>query len=499
MEMGNQETVEESFMKKDANGKMVPDYDKTIKSFTEGDIVSGKVVRVDRDEVLVDIGYKSEGVIPARELSVRYGVLPDQVVKVGDTVDALVLQKEDKEGRLILSKKRAEYERVWQRLEAIKEIDGTVKGEVIEVVKGGLIVDIGIRGFVPASLVDVQRVKSLEQYIGEEFECRIVELNKSRNNVVLSRRAFLEGQKKEEQKQLLDKLEKGKVVKGVVSSIVNFGAFVDLGGVDGLIHISELSWSHVDHPSEILSVGDEIDVEILDVDRERNRVSLGLKQTRPDPWREAVKKFKSGEIIEGTITKLVPFGAFVEVAQGVEGLIHISELSDKKIEFPEEIVKISEKTKVKVVDVDLDRRRLSLSLKQAAPPEEKPVEEKAVEEKAVEKKPAKEKPAKEKPVKEKGAKEKPAEEKPVEEKPAEEEPAEEKPEEEKEHITETTLRDIEKVEREVEPVRAEEIAKEEKKAPEPEEEIVGEPGSLESVVEEMKRQSKVKKEEEKNE
>lgn len=473
MEMGNQETVEESFMKKDENGKMVPDYDKTIKSFTEGDIVSGKVVRVDRDEVLVDIGYKSEGVIPARELSVRYGVLPDQVVKVGDTVDALVLQKEDKEGRLILSKKRAEYERVWQRLEAIKEIDGTVKGEVIEVVKGGLIVDIGIRGFVPASLVDVQRVKSLEQYIGEEFECRIVELNKSRNNVVLSRRAFLEGQKKEEQKKLLDKLEKGKVVKGVVSSIVNFGAFVDLGGVDGLIHISELSWSHVDHPSEILSVGDEIDVEILDVDRERSRVSLGLKQTQPDPWREAVKRFKSGEIIEGAITKLVPFGAFVEVAQGVEGLIHISELSDKKIEFPEEIVKIGEKIKVKVVDVDLDRRRLSLSLKQAAPPEE------------------------EKPVEEKPAEEKPAKEKPVEEKPVEEKPAEEKPEEEKEHITETTLRDVEKVEREVEPVRAEEIVKEEKKAPELEEEIVGEPGSLESVVEEMKRQSK--KKEEKNE
>lgn len=432
MEMSNQETVEESFMKKDENGKMVPDYDKTIKSFTEGDIVSGKVVRVDRDEVLVDIGYKSEGVIPARELSVRYGVSPEEVVKVGDMVDALVLQKEDKEGRLILSKKRAEYERVWQRLEAIKEIDGTVKGEVIEVVKGGLIVDIGIRGFVPASLVDVQRVKSLEQYIGEEFECRIVELNKSRNNVVLSRRAFLEGRKKEEQKKLLDKLEKGKVVKGVVSSIVNFGAFVDLGGVDGLIHISELSWSHVDHPSEILSVGDEIDVEILDVNRERNRISLGLKQTRPDPWREAAKKFKSGEIIEGTITKLVPFGAFIEVAPGVEGLIHISELSNKKIEFPEEIVKIGQKIKVKVVDVDLDRRRLSLSLKQALLPEE-------------------------------------------------EEPVEEKPEE-KEHITETTLRDVEKVEREVEPVQAEEI--------------VGEPGSLESVVEEMKRQSKVRKKEE---
>lgn len=433
----NQEVKEESYMKRNKKGEMVPDYESTIKSFKEGDVVSGKVVRVDRDEVLVDIGYKSEGVIPARELSVRYGVSPEEIVRVGDTIDALVLQKEDKEGRLILSKKRAEYERVWQRLEAIKEIDGTIKGEVIEAVKGGLIVDIGIRGFVPASLVDVQRVKNLKEYIGEEFECKIVELNKSRNNVVLSRRAFLESQKKEEKKKLLAELEKGQVVTGVVSSIVNFGAFVDIGGLDGLIHISELSWSHVDHPSEILSVGDEVKVEILDVDREKSRVSLGLKQTQPDPWRDVVKRFKTGEIIEGTVTKLVPFGAFVEVAEGVEGLIHISELCVKRIEFPEEIVKLGETIKVKVVDVDLDRRRLSLSLKQAAPPAEEAEE-------------------------------------------VEETETEGKPAAEEEHATEITLREVEKVERDVEPVQAENIVQEEREE---------EPGSLESVVEQMKKEA----------
>lgn len=483
----NQEVKEDSYMKMNEKGEMVPDYESTIKSFSEGDVVSGKVVRVDRDEVLVDIGYKSEGVIPARELSVRYGVSPEDIVKVGDTIDALVLQKEDKEGRLILSKKRAEHERVWQRLEAIKEIDGTIKGEVIEAVKGGLIVDIGVRGFVPASLADVQRAKNLKQHVGEEFECKIVELNRSRNNVVLSRRAFLESQRKEEKQQLLAKLEKGQVVTGVVSSIVNFGAFVDIGGLDGLIHISELSWGHVDHPSEILSVGDEIKVEILDVDREKGRVSLGLKQTQPDPWREVVKRFKTGEIIEGTITKLVPFGAFVEVADGVEGLIHISELCEQRIEFPEEVVKLGEKTKVKVVDVDLERRRLSLSLKQAAP-RQGGVTEEAKEEEAEQ-----------------------AEESREAERVAEvstaEEQAEEKLSVEEEHPTEITLREVEKVERDVEPVQAEHIVREKQEeetrekaeatepAPPAEPAAAGEPGSLESVLEQMKKEAARKEEE----
>ncbi len=433
------EVLEEGFLRNAETGKIEPDYDGTIRNFSDGDIVTGTVVRVDRDEVLVDIGYKSEGVIPARELSIRYGVSPEEVVKLGDTIDALVLQKEDKDGRLILSKKRAEYERVWQRLDAIKEIDGTVKGQVIEVVKGGLIVDIGLRGFVPASLVDTQRVKDLKTYIGQEFECKIVELNRSRNNVVLSRRAFLDTLRKEEKKQLLEQLEKGQTIKGTVSSIVSFGAFVDIGGLDGLVHISELSWGHVEHPSEVLAVGDEVSVQILDIEQERNRISLGLKQCQPDPWKETVKRFKPGEIVEGTVTKLVPFGAFVSVADGVEGLIHISELAENRVEFPGDVVEIGQTVTVKVVDVELDRHRLSLSLKQAVAPEEKAevAEAEAVEEPE----PAKPEEAKEAEV---------APEEPV----VEEEPPGEEPEA---SATEKALRDIESVDREVEAIDAAEL------------------------------------------
>ncbi len=342
----------------------IPDYDGTIKVFSEGDIVGGKVVKVDKDEVLIDIGYKSEGVIPARELSIRYDVKPEDVVKVGDDIEALVMQKEDKDGRLILSKKRAQYERAWCALEECMMNNDTVNGEVIEVVKGGLILDIGLRGFLPASLIDVQRVRELQPYMGKELECKIIEMDRNRNNVVLSRRAFLEDSVSERRKLLLEKLKKGDRVKGKVSSIVSFGAFVNLGGIDGLVHISELSWCHVEKPSEIVSVGDEVEVEILDIDRDRERISLSLKATQEDPWEQLSKSVKPGEIIEGTITKLVPFGAFVQVAPGIEGLIHISELSNRHVEMPEEVVKIGEKIRVKVIDIDVDRRRISLSLRQ---------------------------------------------------------------------------------------------------------------------------------------
>src|SRR5487761_1768440 len=235
--------------------------DLTIKYFNDGDIVEGTVVKVDRDEVLLDIGYKTEGVIPSRELSIKHDVDPHEVVKTGEHIEALVLQKEDKEGRLILSKKRAQYERAWGTIEKIKEEDGVVTGTVIEVVKGGLILDIGPRGFLPASLVEMRRVRDLQPYVGREIEAKIIELDKNRNNVVLSRRAWLEQTQSEVRHTFLNTLR-----KGVVSSIVNFGAFVDLGGVDGLVHVSELSWKHVDHPSSVVSVGDEIDVEVLDVD-----------------------------------------------------------------------------------------------------------------------------------------------------------------------------------------------------------------------------------------
>ena len=263
--------------------------DETIKYFNDGDIVEGTIVKVDRDEVLLDIGYKTEGVIPSRELSIKHDVDPNEVVEVGDKVEALVLQKEDKEGRLILSKKRAQYERAWGTIEQVKEEDGVVEGTVIEVVKGGLIIDIGLRGFLPASLVEMRRVRDLQPYVGQVLEAKIIELDKNRNNVVLSRRAWLEQTQSEVRHGFLTQLQKGQIRKGVVSSIVNFGAFVDLGGVDGLVHVSELSWKHIDHPSEVVTVGDEVTVEVLDVDMDRERVSLSLKATQAPPRRFLTK------------------------------------------------------------------------------------------------------------------------------------------------------------------------------------------------------------------
>src|SRR6266487_1401097 len=289
--------------------------DQTIKYFNDGDIVEGTIVKVDLDEVLLDIGYKTEGVIPSRELSIKHGV---------------------------------------------------VTGTVIEVVKGGLILDIGLRGFLPASLVEMRRVRDLQPYVGQEIEAKIIELDKNRNNVVLSRRAWLEQTQSEVRMNFLTQLQKGQIRKGVVSSIVNFGAFVDLGGVDGLVHVSELSWKHVDHPSEVAAVGQEVEVEVLDVDLERERVSLSLKATQEDPWREFERKHATGEVITGTVTKIVPFGAFVRVGEGIEGLVHISELSDQHVESPEQVVSVGQQVRVKVVDVDVSRRRISLSTRRVA-------------------------------------------------------------------------------------------------------------------------------------
>ena len=321
--------------------------------------------------MLLDIGYKSEGVIPAKELSIRQDLDPSEVVKVGDHVEALVLQTEDKEGRLILSKKRAQYERAWHRIEQIMNRGEIIKGPVIEVVKGGLILDIGLRGFLPASLVELRRVRDLHPYVGTELEAKIIELDRNRNNVVLSRRAFLEESQSEGRKKFLESLQKGERRRGSVSSIVNFGAFVDIGGgVDGLVHVSELSWKHVDHPSEVVAVGQEVDIQVLDVDLERERVSLSLKATQEDPWREFERKYRTGEVITGQVTKLVPFGAFVRVGEGIEGLVHISELSDQHVDTPEQVLNVGDIVRVKVVDVDVSRRRISLSVKRVSESEQ---------------------------------------------------------------------------------------------------------------------------------
>ncbi len=338
----------------------------TIVEFEDGDVVEGTVVKIDRDEVLLDIGFKSEGVIPVRELSIRNDVHPDEIVSLGEHVEALVLQKEDKEGRLILSKKRAQYERAWSTIEKLKDADETVTGPVIEVVKGGLILDIGLRGFLPASLVELRRVRELQPYIGRTLEAKIIELDRNRNNVVLSRRAWLEEAQKEQRSEFLTNLKPGVRRKGVVSSVVNFGAFVDLGGMDGLIHVSELSWKHIDHPSSVVQVGDEIEVEVLDVDLDKERISLSLKATQTDPWQDFANTHEVGQLVYGRITKLVPFGAFVQVGDGIEGLVHISEMATHHVDLPEQVVNPGEELWVKIIDIDLQRRRISLSIKQAA-------------------------------------------------------------------------------------------------------------------------------------
>ncbi|WP_307835646.1 S1 RNA-binding domain-containing protein [Paractinoplanes ferrugineus] len=256
-------------------------------------------------------------------------------------------------------------EQAWAAIEKLKDEDGVVKGPVTEAVKGGLILDIGVRGFLPASLVEMRRVRDLRPYVGRELEAKIIELDKNRNNVVLSRRAWLEQHRTEARTGLFDRLAKGQVRKGVVSSIVAFGAFVDLGGVDGLVHVSELSWRHVDHPSEVVRVGQEVEVEVLEVSQERKRVSLSLKATQEDPWRQFARIHTIGQIVPGQVTKLVPFGAFVQVEHGIEGLVHISELAGGHIESPEQIVQTGDTVLVKIIDIDLDRRRISLSLRQS--------------------------------------------------------------------------------------------------------------------------------------
>ena len=355
--------IEEGVWIMGPDGELIPDYESTFPTINEGEVVHGTVVRVDKDEVLVDIGYKSEGVIPVSELSIRRSINPADEVNVGDEIDALVMTKEDAEGRLILSKKRARFELAWKAIEVAAESGDPVIGRVIEVVKGGLILDLGVRGFLPASLVDIRRVQDLDEFLGKELRCKVIELNRSRNNVVLSRRAVLEDERKEMRQAILDRLNPGDVVEGQISNIVDFGAFVDLDGMDGLIHISELSWSHVNHPSEVLEIGQTVKVKVLDIDRDRQRISLGLKQTQTDPWQQVLESYREGDVVEGRVTKVVTFGAFVEILPGVEGLVHISELAAHHVENPREVVSQGDAVNVLILEVDAERRRLSLSLK----------------------------------------------------------------------------------------------------------------------------------------
>src|SRR3972149_3309253 len=394
--------TDENYMIKNDNGDMVPNYDLTIISFNEGDILKGKVVKIEKDEVLIDVGYKSEGVIPISELSIRTNVKPEEILTIEDIIDIMVLQKEDQDGRLILSKKRAEVERSFDRVEEIYRNGETVEGEVIECVKGGLILDIGLRGFLPASLIDVRKTRELSSYIGEKCSCKIIEVDRNRNNVVLSRKAIIEGERKEQRKEVLSNIKVGQIKNGVITSIADFGAFVDVDGIDGLIHISELSWNHVKHPSEVVKINDQVSVEVLDVDFDKQRLSLGLKQTQKDPWLEKIKNFKIKDVVQGKVTRIVKFGLFVQIETGMEGLVHISELSPEQIKRPSDVAKIGDELIVRIIDIDFDKRRMAFSVKQVEFPEAE--EEKSEEEKSEEEKSEEEKNGKEKSEKPKSSK-----------------------------------------------------------------------------------------------
>lgn len=375
---------EKKYLTVNEKGEIVPNYEMTMVSLEEGDIIKGTVVKVNKDEVLVDVGYKSEGVIPPRELSVRYDLEPNKIISVNDTIEVLVLQKEDQDGRLILSKKRAESRRALEKIEEAYREDKLIKGVVIDLVRGGLIVDIGMRAFLPGSLIDLKKVTDFNAYLDKEVTCKVINIDRQKNNVIISRKAYLEIEKKIVRDTFIQSVKVGQVKKGVISNILDFGAFVDLGGVDGLIHISELSWGHVNHPSEIVKIGDEVEVVILEVDKEKKRVALGLKQTQIDPWMELTKKYAMGDVVDGKVIKIVPFGAFVQIEKGIEGLVHISEIAVYSVEKPEEVVNIDDKVKVKIIDIDFDKRRIGLSIRQA-PREKKEDEEPKEKAKPIEK------------------------------------------------------------------------------------------------------------------
>ena len=341
--------------------------DQAMVEFSNGDIIEGVVVSVDRNEIMVDVGYKSEGIIPSKELTVKKDVDPRSMLKPGETIQALVINKEDDAGRLLLSVKRAKYEQAWKDIEELSKAGSIVKGTVVEIVKGGLIVDIGVRGFLPASLIDVRRIKDLESFQGKQIEAKIVEFDRQRNNIVLSRKAYMEEELSEERQGFLDDLEVGNIKDGKVSSIVNFGAFVDIGGMDGLVHVSELSWRHVENPNEVVKVGDTLKVKVLEIDNEKGRISLSLKQVTEDPWDDFSLKFSEEDIADGVVNKVVPFGAFVSVGNGVEGLVHVSEISGRQIKSPELELAIGQKVKVKILEVDSEKRKVSLSIKQSDP------------------------------------------------------------------------------------------------------------------------------------
>jgi small subunit ribosomal protein S1 len=337
-------------------------YDVSFKNFAEGEVVKGIVLQVSDSEVIVDVGYKSEGIIPVDEFRDETGKIS---IKVGDTVDVLLEKTEDKEGYVVLSKEKAEKMKVWDDVERAYQERRVVIGRVIERVKGGLAVDIGVRAFLPGSQVDLRPVRNLDSLKGQELRMRVIKVNKKRGNIVLSRKAVLEEENAEKKRDTLETLEEGKVLMGTVKNITEYGAFVDLGGIDGLLHITDMSWGRINHPSEVLNVGEEIKVQVLKFDRESERVSLGYKQLKADPWTTATLKYPTGSRVKGKVVSLTDYGAFVELEQGVEGLIHVSEMSwSKKVKHPSKILTVGQEVECAVLGIDQEAHRISLGLKQ---------------------------------------------------------------------------------------------------------------------------------------
>lgn len=336
-----------------------------------GEVLTATVVSTDNDGVYVDVGQKQEGFIPLRELSYRHIEDPLTVVTIGQEIKVEVEKMED--DRIILSKRKVDAASAWESLQDAKETNKTITAPVVEKVKGGLLVDVGLRGFVPASHISRQFVEDLDQFIGQDMTFKVLELETERNNVVLSHRLVEEDELEEAKKNVFEELETGSVVDGVVRRITDFGAFVDIGaGVEGLLHVSEMAWSRVDHPSDVVSEGEELKVKILGVDKENERISLGLKQTRPDPWSEVASKYHVGDIVEGTVTRVVDFGCFVKLEDGVEGLVHISQLAHHRVASASEVVKPDDNVKVKVINVDPEARRIGLSIREATPAADRP-------------------------------------------------------------------------------------------------------------------------------
>jgi len=340
-------------------------YEESLKSIQEGEVITGEIVQVDKEFVLVDIGYKSEGQIRIEEFYDGNGGL---TAKVGDKVDVLLERKEDEEGVITLSKEKAAKIKVWDEIKKVYEQDQTIVGKIISRVKGGLSVDIGLQAFLPGSQVDLRPVRDMDRLVGTEQEFKIVKYNKRRGNIVLSRRAILEAERVTLREATLKFLEEGATIEGAVKNITDYGLFIDLGGIDGLVHITDMSWGRVGHPSELFRVGDKITVKVLKFDRERERVSLGIKQLTPDPWSNAGEKYPMGTRIQGKVVSLTDYGAFVEIEEGVEGLIHVSEMSwTRKVRHPSQLLSVDEVVDVLVLNIDANNKRISLGMKQVEP------------------------------------------------------------------------------------------------------------------------------------